>query len=197
NKRPSTDKELSAHYYAAVLFAAGCLFVFLFVINPAFWDRYKDGGWGIGLRHGAGGQSVSSAADFFRREGIKGPIFNNYDIGGYLIYYLFPGERVFVDNRPEAYPASFFQDVYVPMQEREDKWQEESARFGFNAIVFYWHDLTPWAQAFLARRVADPAWPAVYADNSIIIFARRGGANQSVIDKHEIPRSAFQFAPSL
>ena len=184
-------KQVSAHCYAGILFAAGCLFVSLFVINPSFWDRYKDGGWGIGLRQSAGSHGFSGAADFFKREGLRGPIFNDYDIGGYLIYYLFPQERVFVDNRPEAYPASFFQDVYIPMQEREDIWQEELARFNFNAIIFYWHDLTPWAQTFLSHRVADNAWAPVYADDSVIIFVRRGSVNQSVIDKHEIPHSMF------
>ncbi len=191
-----TKKEFSTSHYAGILFAAGCLFVSLFVINSAFWDRYKDGGWGIGLRRGAAGAAAQpAAADFFLREGIQGPIFNNYDIGGYLIYYLFPRERVFVDNRPEAYPASFFQEVYVPMQENEDIWHEKLAQFNFNAIIFYWHDLTPWAQTFLRHRVADNVWAPVYADEAVIIFVRRGGVNQSVIDKHEIPRSAFNASP--
>jgi hypothetical protein len=196
-REDDTRNDLFSRRRAAVLSAAGILFVALFIVNPSFWDRYKAGGWGIGLRADAtgvrNGAGAAEAADFVRREGIRGPVFNNYDIGGYLIYYLFPRERIFVDNRPEAYPASFFADVYIPMQEREDIWREQAARFNFEAVIFYWHDLTPWAQEFLGRRVSDPSWPAVYADGDIVIFARRGGVNQSVIDKYEIPRSAFQF----
>ncbi|MEI8190109.1 MAG: hypothetical protein WCI75_10385, partial [candidate division NC10 bacterium] len=74
---------------------------------------------GIGLEAGNG-----AAADFIRRVGIRGPIFNNYDIGGYLIYHLFPGERVFVDNRPEAYSKAFFEDTYIPMQQDGKVWSE-------------------------------------------------------------------------
>lgn len=192
-----TKKRSSVQYYAGILFAAGCLFASLFVVNPAFWDRYKDGGWGIGLRQSAGSVGAAGAADFFLREHLAGPIFNDYDIGGYLIYYLFPRERVFTDNRPEAYPASFFDEVYVPMQENEEKWREGLARFGFNAIIFYWHDLTPWAQNFLMHRIADDAWAPVYVDDAAIVFVRRGGVHQPVIDKYEIQRSAFRSVPSL
>lgn len=190
-------KDFSANRAAGIIGAAGLLFISLFVISPAFWDRYKDGGWGIGLRQSAGSAAAAGAADFFLREHLAGPIFNDYDIGGYLIYYLFPGERVFTDNRPEAYPASFFDEVYVPMQENEEKWREGLARFGFNAIIFYWHDLTPWAQNFLMHRIADDAWAPVYVDDAAIVFLRRGGINQPVIDKYEIPRSAFRSIPSL
>ena len=66
---------------------------------------------------------INAAADFYKTNKIQGPIFNNYDIGGYLIFHLYP-EKIFVDNRPEAYPTSFFQDVYIPMQENNDIWKE-------------------------------------------------------------------------
>src|SRR5439155_19342363 len=36
---------------------------------------------------------------------IQGPLLNNFNIGGYLIHYLFPQHRVYVDSRPEAYTA--------------------------------------------------------------------------------------------
>ena len=60
-------------------------------------------GWWSGLARG-----VQGSAKFFQNEGLKGPVFNNFDVGSYLIFYLFPEERPFVDNRPEAYPVEFF-----------------------------------------------------------------------------------------
>jgi len=57
---------------------------------------------------------------FFKENNLQGPIFNNYDIGGYLIFNLFPQEKVFVDNRPETYSSEFFQEDYIPMQEDYD-----------------------------------------------------------------------------
>ncbi|MBI3232378.1 MAG: hypothetical protein HYZ51_04870 [Candidatus Doudnabacteria bacterium] len=64
-----------------------------------FWERYQFSRetFGIGLK-----PQVNNAAEFFLSNHIRGPVFNNYDIGGYLVYYLYPAERVFTDNRPEA-----------------------------------------------------------------------------------------------
>jgi hypothetical protein len=136
-------------------------------------------------------KDVEGSAGFFRSQGLQGPIFNNYDIGGYLIYYLFPRERLFVDNRPEAYPAEFFGKVYAPMQEDEKVWAEMDRKYGFQVIYFYRHDQTTWGQPFLIRRIDDPAWAPVFVDGYTIILAKRGGVNQKVIEKFELPRSIF------
>lgn len=175
-----------------VLAAAAATLV-LFLMAPAFfgqWQRYfpywKEAG--LGLERGNG-----DAAAFFLAQDVHGPIFNNYDIGGYLIWRLFPKERVFVDNRPEAYTEEFFRTIYIPTQEREDAWQRAIGRWQFNVIFFSHRDMTPWAQQFLVARVHDPAWAPVYADRYAIIFLRRNDKNKSLIEKFEIPQSAFRI----
>lgn len=135
---------------------------------------------------------IDRSAHFFRQTGIKGPIFNNYDIGGYLIYHLFPQQRLFVDNRQEAFPQDFFRDVYVPMQEDEQMWLKQDVQYGFNAIYFYRHDLTPWAQPFLIRRLQDPLWAPVFVDSMTIILLKRNEINAPIIRQHELPESLFQ-----
>ena len=142
--------------------------------------------FGIGLAPG-----VAAAADFYQSSGIQGPIFNNYDNGGYLIYYFFPTQQVFVDNRPEAYPVPFFQNIYIPAQEDDSRWKELDGQYRFNAIFFYYHDYTPWAQAFLISRVKDPNWAPVFADGYNIIFLKRNTVNQELIKKYELPKSMF------
>lgn len=141
----------------------------------------------IGLSPGVNGSAV-----FFKQSGLKGPIFSNYDIGGYLIYHLGDREKVFVDNRQEAFPPDFFQKVYIPMQEDDAVWRQQEAKYGFNVIYFYRHDLTPWGQAFMIGRVRDPGWAPVFVDDYTIIFARRGGIDQGVIDRFELPKSIFR-----
>ena len=59
---------------------------------------------------------MNLSAEFFKQNNIKGPVFNNYDIGSYLIYHLYLKEPEFVDNRPEAYSVDFFKKTYIPMQ---------------------------------------------------------------------------------
>lgn len=151
----------------AAAFCAALVFT-LFVIfgiprSFPYWRTF-----GLGLEAGN-----NAAADFLREHKIQGPYFNNYDIGGYLIFHLFPSEKVFVDNRPEAYPAAFFQDEYIPMQENEKKWYEALTHYHFNAIVFSQNDATPWGQKFLIARAQDPLWVPAFADGRIIIFTRR------------------------
>ena len=75
----------------------------LIIIKPAYFVSSNRGRVGIGLE-----EANSAAAEFFRKEKIQGPIFNNFDVAGYLVYHLYPDHRVFVDNRPEAYPCGLF-----------------------------------------------------------------------------------------
>jgi hypothetical protein len=135
----------------------------------------------------------SASAQFFKENNIQGPVFNNYDIGSFLIYYLFPEEKVFVDNRPEAYPEDFFQNIYKPLQEDELFWKSESEERGFNVIFFAYRDFTPWAQEFLINRVKDPEWVPVFADTYSIVFLKDNIKNKEIIERYSIPEEAFRI----
>ncbi len=167
--------ERSAAFVVVLTFL---LFV-VFAVPRAFpyWRSF-----GIGLE-----KENSAAPTFLREQNIRGPYFNNYDIGGYLIFHLFPREKVFVDNRPEAYPTSFFQDEYIPMQTSEEAWREALAHYGFNAIVFSHTDATPWGQAFLRARMEDHEWARVFTDSRIIVFVRRTPEHEALIAQFALP----------
>jgi len=109
--------------------------------------------------------------DFFRANHLEGPIFNNFDIGSFLIWKL-PEERVFIDGRPEAYPADFIQNTYIKMQEDPAVWARESERYGINTVFWNYQDITPWSQAFVARITQDPQWRTVYRANGIMILVK-------------------------
>lgn len=144
---------------------------------------------GTGLLEG-----INESAEFFKKEKIGSPIFNNYDIGGYLIFHLFPKERVFVDNRPEAYSIPFFQKTYIPMQEDENVWQKMDEQYKFNAIFFSLNDLTPWGQKFLLSRINDSRiWAPVFADSYALIFVKRNSQNADIIRSYEIPKENFRI----
>lgn len=182
---------LSARFYAPYVqgpLVKGILIAAAIIIVGVQYKGIVRGS-GIGLMPG-----INKSAEFYQAVGLKGPIFSNYDIGGYLIYHLAPQVKVFVDNRQEAFPPDFFKQVYVPMQENAGVWQEQLAKHDFQVVYFYRHDLTPWGQQFMVERVSDPAWAPVFVDNYVIIFARRGGPNQAVIDRYELPKSMFSVA---
>jgi hypothetical protein len=160
------------------------ILLLLLTANPLFVPKKQL--TGTGLYEGS-----NASAAFYRNNHLHGPVFNNYDIGSYLIFHLFPNERVFTDNRPEAYPASFFKDIYVPMQEDDSIWDSMSQRYNINVIWFYRLDNTPWAQPFLIRRIHDPLWAPVYVDAFTLILLRRNVENQSLITRYELPQSMF------
>jgi hypothetical protein len=110
------------------------------------------------------------AAEFLKNEKIKGPIFNNYDIGSYLIYNLYPEQKVFVDNRPEAYPDAFFSEVYKPMQEDPAVFEKADREYNFNAVVFARNDITPWGMNFLKTIGENPGWGKVFEDDFAVVY---------------------------
>lgn len=79
------------------------------------------------------------------------------------------------------------------MQDNEKAWQQIDNRYHFNVIFFYRHDLTPWGQNFLVKKVDDPRWVPVFLDDYAIIFGKNNKKNQSVIKKFQIPREYFQI----
>lgn len=154
------------------------------------WLSLQAAPFGLGLAPRA-----EESAEFFKKNNIAGPVFNNYDIGGYLIYNLWPDSSVFVDNRPEAYSEELFRH-YMEIQLDKRKWEKAEDSYSFNAVFFAWHDLTEWGQAFLIRITQDPNWEPVYIDPYAIILLKKNEANREVIDKYRLSRSIFTARPA-
>jgi hypothetical protein len=136
-------------------------------IKPIAAEGYKTN-WGIGLD-----DYSNDAGEFFKKEGIKGPIFNDYDIGGYILYHLFPQEKVFVDNNgADSYPVEFFDNIFMPALSDEEKWEEVQKEYGINSIFISLRDGSPAVGRFIWRRLHDPSWALVYFDTYSVILVR-------------------------
>lgn len=109
--------------------------------------------------------------DFVIQNELPGRIFNDFDVGGYLDYRLYPKYQVFVDNRPEAYPESFFQD-YIKIQEDPVFREKKFAEYGINTIIFNRNDYTSWAQKFLTQISRDKNWEMRYLDDYLVVFSK-------------------------
>jgi hypothetical protein len=163
------------------------IFVFSLANNhQRLASRGSQFGFGLTARN-------SASAEFFKAQNLKGPILNNYDIGGYLIYHLYPKEKVFVDNRPEAYPASFFEQIYIPLQENKNVWEKQDEIYNFNAIFFSHRDATPWGQKFLVERLNDTLWAPIFVDSYAVIFLKNNKLNKPIIEKYRIPKGYFRI----
>jgi hypothetical protein len=154
----------------------------LLCIAAEFQERNTK--FGLGLIPGD-----NNAAGFLRSNAITGPFFNDFDIGGFLIYH---GFQVFVDGRPEAYPPGFFQNDYIPALSEASVWDRLDGKYHFNAIAMSMQDGFPGVETFILARVRDAEWAPVYTDPYTLIFLRRTDQNAAVIQAHLIPRSAFR-----
>ncbi len=163
------------------------------ILQPTKKQQISHKKFGLGKIKGA-----EDGADFVLKNKLAGPMFNNFDIGGYLIYRLYPQYQVFVDNRPEAYPADFLQKIYIPMQNEEEKWQEINGKYNFNFIFFVHTDITPWAISFLKRISQSKNWQLVFLDDYVIIFLKKNEANKALMEKYSVNQESFRFdCPSL
>ncbi|MDD2823196.1 MAG: hypothetical protein PHQ59_03895 [Candidatus Daviesbacteria bacterium] len=118
-------------------------------------------------------ENGKKALDFLLQNDLPQPIYNNFDIGSYIIYRAYPKYKVFVDGRPEAYPADFFTNIYIPSQSDYSYFKELDNKYKFQTVVFSITDQTPWGKSFLRSIIKDDSFATVYLDNFIIILIKR------------------------
>ncbi len=174
---------------AYLALGAGAVLFGLILNWPRFADLWKTRG--LGLMPG-----TEALAKFIEDNNISGPLFNDFDTGSYVEFYLFPRVRPFVDNRPEAFPASFFTETYVPLHTNSETWKKTDERYGFNAVLYSFDAKAPFALPFIINRLLDNAWAPVYTDQFAILFLKRNQQNANLIKKYEIPRERFSLRPS-
>ncbi len=126
-------------------------------------------------------QSGKAAMDFVLSNNLPGPIYNNFDIGSYIIYRSFPKYKVFVDGRPEAYPKEFFQNIYIPAKYEN---------FDFKTIIFSHTDQTPWGKAFLSSISKDKTWNLLFLDDSMVVYSKTG----TPIGLNKLEPNLYQFS---
>ncbi|MFH1523234.1 MAG: hypothetical protein ABIE43_05465 [Patescibacteria group bacterium] len=148
--------------------------------------KYLINSFGLGLTRG-----TESSFNFYTNKNLSGPIFNNYDLGSALSFWLYPEEKIFVDNRPEAYSVEFFQTIYKPMQQDDEKWNEFSEKYNINLIYFSHTDGTPWAKNFISKRLNDENWPLIYFDYYVVIAIKNNEKNQLLIKQYGFDEKKF------
>ena len=105
------------------------------------------------------------AVDFIERQDIREPIFTPDYWGGYLIYRLYPGNKVFVDDRHDLYGSVFFKRYLTTIQV-EPGWNTLLDDLRANWV------LVP-SESPLANILKEtPSWAEVYGDKTGVLFHR-------------------------
>lgn len=182
-------------YSVTIIFLAG--FILLFTTNTYYRVFDKDKSLGLGFD-----ENQKQATDFILARKLPGNIFNNFDIGGYAIYRLYPTYNVFVDNRPEGYPASFFTQAYIPLQQEAVVRKKIFDQYGIHTILFSHTDMTPWGIQFLSEILHDQKWRLVFLNKSLVVLTdntsftdlRSSNSFTTLIDNENNSLSLIQLA---
>ena len=121
------------------------------------------------------------AADYLLEHHVTGPMFNTYEQGGYLIWRLWPQERVFIDGRSlsEAVYRDYNQILFNRGSYADQvagPREELLNRYGVQVVVMNTMDYVSGALYPLAIALANPIsteWEMVYDDSQAVVFLRR------------------------
>ena len=126
-----------------------------------------------------GGRLPVQAVSFIARNELPGELFNSYNWGGYLIWRLYPGYRVFIDGRTDLYDDAFIQRYLQVIWVRKG-WREVLADYGVNTVLVE-------RDGILASFLGNTSgWVPVYIDDVAAVFVRDSGENQYWISEHRL-----------
>jgi hypothetical protein len=145
-----------------------------FQLRPADW-RYPGG-----------------AARFLLANHISQPMFNTYEYGGYLMWRLWPQERVFIDGR--ALSESVFMDYARILYNHDESDGGKTADqllddYGVQVIVMNSFEYTQGLTYMLAPSLADPkqtTWKLVFHDPQALVFMRHPPPQVHALDSLQV-----------
>ena len=122
--------------------------------------RYNYSGSGVGE------YMPEKTADFLLKHKLEGPIFNTYEIGGYLLWRLYPEYRVFIDPRHGPY-TKHLSDDYRQF-EIGNIFEAFTNKYSFKTAVVK----LEWI-VLITNFFKSPDWKLVYFDTSAATFTHK------------------------
>jgi hypothetical protein len=113
----------------------------------------------------------AAAVDYIQVHNVHGPFLSPDAWGGYLIYRLYPREKVAIDDRHDFYGEKFLKS-YLKMIHLEPGWDDFLNQYQPACVI------VPKDSA-LANILAETAgWQPIYSDDVARAFVRTGGVRQ-------------------
>lgn len=193
-------KYFNFHYADVFSMIIACLLVF-FILNSQFIKfknlnreyvysedlKVKSYLFGIDA-----GKYPEKAADFMLENRIKGPIFNSFDISGYLVWRMYPSYQMFIDGRIGLHAKKFVDDFMRSTVDFE-KWQQLSRKYGFNAVLLDYSSIDVYYHLIRSLYKSDE-WRLVYFGDNAVIFVKNNPINKEIISKYGISLEGMQNA---
>ena len=105
-----------------------------------------------------------AAADWLATHPQSGNMFNEFNWGGYLLYRLWPEQKVFLDSQTDFYGERLVKQYELLLTAQRD-WQESLDTYSVDWVI-----LPQTAPLVPALQAAD--WQTLYSDQTAIILRR-------------------------
>ncbi len=138
------------------------------------------------------------AVDFIQENNLHGPVFNLYNEGGYLIFRLWPQDKVFIDGRSEVYRGQPIIDFFTifGLHSGWEKTADEKYKLNYFFFDSYYNPTVRKYIEPLAKELMKKKFKLVYWDDLTIILVRDIPENKAIIDKYGM-KYANPFIPPL
>jgi hypothetical protein len=116
-------------------------------------------------------QFPEEAVAFLQSHSPVGLLFNHYDWGGYLIWKLYPSNRVFIDGRADLYGEPFLQQ-FADVYQLKGSWHQTLADWRVQTVV-----VPPDSALAVGLRLA-PGWNVACEDSQAVVLTLSPGPAQ-------------------
>lgn len=127
------------------------------------------------------------AADFIEQNDIKGNMYNYFNWGGYLIWRLGPGKKVFIDGRTldsAVYEQTTYIDKAVVVgQSGGPLWKYLLEKHQVNYIIVP-SPRKGWSIPLFQALATDRDWVPVFFDRTAALFVKNSALNSDILEKY-------------
>ncbi len=136
------------------------------------------------------------AANFIDQNHLAGPMFNLYNEGGYLIWPLWPEQKVFLDGRSEVYRGQPLQDFLTIVHASQGTERLVDQKYKLNFFLVGYRSARSVTE--LVLYLLQHNWPLIYWDDQELIFVRNVPTNQALIAEYGLRHvNPFRDAASI
>lgn len=133
------------------------------------------------------------ATQFIKQAHLQGNMFNEYGAGGYLLYHLYPDEKVFYDGRTDVYLARELPDT-LNLALKKNLPDDQYKKVVYTLFDKYHisYVLLRSEKHIVVRKIgrilqADSAnWSLVFWDDDSQLFIKRDGKNDAIIREYGV-----------
>jgi hypothetical protein len=131
---------------------------------------------------------------FLKQNHLNGRMFNEFGVGGYLIYYLYPDYQVFFDGRADIYHCCEMRDYWPLITSKyhhalfKEKMYSFIHKYDFSYVIAppnLQNPLNFTSSNLMANTLLDdPEWSLIYFSDHMQILVKKDGLNDTLIRKY-------------